>query len=139
LERKAMETDPREQVLEAARARAAALAGADADALTRLLHEDFRWTSHTGELFDRDSYMAANTGTTTRWSSQGLGNPEILVVGDTAVLRALVTDEIRDASGVRLYRMPMTQVWVRTHEGWKCLAGHAGPLIPDDTLHESVD
>src|SRR5690242_10677912 len=78
LEREAMETDPRVQVLEAARARAAALAAADADALTRLLHEDFRWTSHTGELFERDSYIAANTGTTTRWSSQGLGNPEIL-------------------------------------------------------------
>lgn len=131
-----METDPREQVLDAARARAAALAASDAAALKRLLHPDFRWTSHTGEQFDRDSYVAANTGGTTRWSGQGLGNPEILVVGEAAVLRTFVIDEIKDASGVRLCQMPMTQVWVRSAEGWKCLAGHAGPLIadvPDDT------
>ena len=131
-----METDPREQVLDAARERAAALVASDATALKRLLHPYFRWTSHTGEQFDRDSYIAANTGGATRWSGQGLGNPEILIVGESAVLRALVIDEIKDASGIRLYRMPMTQVWVHTREGWKCLAGHAGPLIadvPDDT------
>ena len=70
-------------------------------------------------------------GGRTRWRGQDLGDAEVLVVGDAAVLRTVVTDTIDRADGTETYRMPMTQFWVRTASGWRCLAGHAGPrLIP---------
>jgi hypothetical protein len=57
------------EVLLQAERRADALAEADADALTRLLHPAFRWTSHRGEVFDRQRYMDSNTHGETRLES----------------------------------------------------------------------
>ncbi|WP_138444153.1 nuclear transport factor 2 family protein [Sinomonas susongensis] len=121
----------REQVLEAAEARAEAMKAGDSQALTRLLHPDFRWTSHTGEQFDRAAYVRANTGGRTTWRGQDLGDPEILVAEGAAVLRTTVVDLVGESERTTLYRMPMTQVWVLTGQGWKCLAGHAGPRLRD--------
>jgi ketosteroid isomerase-like protein len=120
--------EERREVIEAALARATALTEADASRLLALLHEDFRWTSHVGETFDRDEYVARNTEGHTVWRSQHLNDAEVVVVGDTAVLYAEVIDTVRSgADGSELFRMPMTQVWVRQGGAWKCLAGHAGP------------
>jgi hypothetical protein len=44
-----------DQVMAAARERAAALAACDAAALRALLHPDLRWTSFRGDVFDRES------------------------------------------------------------------------------------
>ncbi|WP_374458264.1 nuclear transport factor 2 family protein [Nocardioides sp.] len=119
-----------EQVLEAARARAAALARGDAAALLDLLDERFRWVTHLGEVLDRTEYVTRNTAGHTVWRSQDLGNPRVVVVGDTAVLHAEVTDVVLsgDTENEEL-RMPMTQVWVRAAGGWRCLVGHAGPRL----------
>lgn len=112
----------------AAQARAQALARGDAAALNDLLDERFRWTTHLGEVLDRNEYVARNTGGHTVWRSQTLSDPRVVVVADTAVLHAVVTDVV--LSGVpEEFRMPMTQVWVRTSRGWRCLAGHAGPRV----------
>lgn len=118
-----------DQVREAASARAAALAAGDAARLTDLLHVDFRWTSHTGEDFDRAAYIESNTGGRTVWHKQDLGDPDVAVVGDAAVLRTVVVDTIDTATGSETFRMPMTQLWVRSGPRWTCLAGHAGPLV----------
>ena len=119
-----------EQVLEAAQARAAALGRGDASALINLLHEQFRWTTHLGEVLDRTEYVARNTGGHTVWRSQTLSDPRVAVVADTAVLHAVVTDVVLSgASEAAEFRMPMTQVWVRASSGWRCLAGHAGPRL----------
>ena len=119
-----------EQVLAAARARATALARGDAAALLQLLDERFRWTTHLGEVLDRTEYVTRNTGGDTVWHSQDLSEPRVVVVGDTAVLHCGVTDVV--VSGVHEpeeFRMPMTQVWIRASNGWRCLAGHAGPRL----------
>jgi len=50
-----------QHLLDAVNARADALARADAVALRRLLHPDFRWTSHRGEVVDRETYIDNNT------------------------------------------------------------------------------
>ncbi|UFN43410.1 nuclear transport factor 2 family protein [Nocardioides okcheonensis] len=119
------------QVLGAAEARAAALARGDAVALRDLLHERFTWTTHRGEVLDRTEYVDRNTGGRTVWRSQDLEVPHVVVVGDTAVLRADVVDTVLSGDGEpETFRMPMTQVWVRTPGGWRCLAGHAGPRTP---------
>jgi hypothetical protein len=73
-----------QEVTRAARARASALAEGDGERLAALLHEDFRWTSHLGETFDRDEYIRRNTEGHTVWKSQDLGEPEVVVAGETA-------------------------------------------------------
>lgn len=120
--------DVRQQVIDAAEARASALADADADRLSGLLHQAFRWTSHLGETLGREEYIRRNTMGPTVWRSQKLGNADVVVAGETAVLYAEVTDVVRSGpDGCETFRMPMTQVWVRDDDVWTCLAGHAGP------------
>jgi len=121
--------DTSEQVLEAARRRAAALASGDAQQLRSLLHPDFRWVSHTGERFDRESYIASNTGGANRWSRQELSDVDVVAHDSTAVLRCQVIDEVDRGDGIEEFRMPMTQVWVRHEDRWVCLVGHAGPVL----------
>ncbi|GAB3936437.1 hypothetical protein GCM10029976_048130 [Kribbella albertanoniae] len=115
----------KEQVVAAAQARAVALAAGDGEALEAWLHPRFRWTSHSGESFDRDSYIANNTRGSRQWSAQKLAAVEVTVVGEAAVLRCVVTDRVDDEE----FRMPMTQTWVREGPRWLCLAGHAGPRM----------
>jgi ketosteroid isomerase-like protein len=119
-----------EEVLAAAEARATALALGDAEGLSRLLHEEFRWTSHVGARFDRAQYIRRNTEGHTVWRSQSLVTPQVVVVGETAVLYVEVEDVVRsDGDEFEAFRMPVTQVWVRSAGDWKCLAGHAGPRL----------
>jgi hypothetical protein len=120
--------DAEQEVMAAAQERASALAAGDAERLSAVLHGDFRWTSHVGVTYSRSEYISRNTKGDTVWRSQRLSSPEVVVVGDTAVLYAEVTDVV--LSGVdetETFQMPMTQVWVRLNRSWKCLAGHAGP------------
>jgi ketosteroid isomerase-like protein len=122
--------DDRSQVLDAARERATALAEGDAERLSELLHAEFRWTSHVGETYDRTEYVRRNTEGHTVWRSQEMANADVVVVGDTAVLRAEVTDVVLTESGEpETFTMPMTQAWVREEGTWRCLAGHAGPRL----------
>ncbi len=115
-----------DEVLWVAEARASALAEGEPDRLRRLLHPEFRWTSHQGERHDRESYVLANTRTL-RWVKQRLEDPEVTVVGDTAILLCTACDTVvRDGEELS-FRMPMTQVWVRAYKSWVMLAGHAGP------------
>ncbi|MFE5409537.1 nuclear transport factor 2 family protein [Microbacterium sp. NPDC056569] len=118
-----------DEVRAAAEHRAVALATGDESALRLLLHPEFAWTSHTGEHFDRDSYLDANLDGPTRWHSQVLTDVRVIVVGDTAVLRGTVTDDVTTDAGRSTFRMPLTQTWVRSGDRWQCLAGHAGPRI----------
>jgi ketosteroid isomerase-like protein len=117
-----------DQVISAAQERAYALAAGDAERLSGLLHEDFRWTTHMGETYTRSQYVSRNTDGQTAWRSQDLSRAEVVVVGDTAVLYAEATDVVLAKDDkFETFRMPMTQVWVRLNGRWKCLAGHAGP------------
>jgi hypothetical protein len=120
----------RDKVLTAAEARATALAAGDVTALRELLHPAFGWVSHRGDMFDREQYIAANTGPSgIRWRAQRLTDVDVVVVEETAVLRAVVTDIVISVAGEQRLRMPMTQTWVRDGGPWRCLAGHAGPRL----------
>ncbi len=117
-----------QQVMSAAEHRASALALGDAEKLSGLLHEDFRWTTHLGETYNRSEYVSRNTTGHTVWRSQHLDSAEVVVVGDTAILYAEASDVVLlEDDEPETFRMPMTQVWVRLDGRWKCLAGHAGP------------
>jgi Domain of unknown function (DUF4440) len=118
----------REDVLAAAHERADALGRGDVVGLERLLHPEFGWVSHRGEFLDRAGYLASNTSGRNRWYGQELTDMSLAVVGDVAILRCTVADDVDTGSGRHAYRMPMTQTWVRADGRWQCLAGHAGPL-----------
>ena len=49
-----------------------------------------------------------------------------LAAGDeAAVLTAAVTDEVTRDGRDLAFQLRLTQTWVRTAGGWRCLAGHA--------------
>jgi len=73
-----------------------ARASGDSEVLRGLLHEDFRWTTHVGQVFDRDEYIRRNTEGVALWRSQTLGASEVTIVGETAVLLTVVTDGAKD-------------------------------------------
>jgi ketosteroid isomerase-like protein len=118
-----------EDVLAAARSRARALVESDAVLLRALMHPDLRWTTFRGEVLSRDEYVRGNTAGSLRWVAQTLEEPEVIVVGETAVLIAVVVDAVECDGQPQTYRLRLSQTWVRTGEGWQCLAGHAGPAL----------
>lgn len=122
-----MTTSAAREVLAAAERRAGALADRDAAALTELMHPSLQWTTHRGEVLTREQYVAGNTEGDLRWSSQRLADTRVVVVGDTAVLTALVTDDVTRDGHAQTFTLRLTQTWVRSPQGWQCLAGHAGP------------
>jgi hypothetical protein len=121
---------PEEEVLAAAERRARALADRDAGELLRLHHPALRWTTHRGEVLDRERYVAGNTEGTLVWRRQRLEDAEVTVAGDTAVLVAVVVDEVEQDGAPLEHRLRLTQTWVRSDDGWVCLAGHAGTAVP---------
>lgn len=118
-------------ILQAAQERAAALIARDAAALGRLLHPALRWTTFRGEVLDKESYIAGNTGGDLRWFDQRLEDVDILIAGDTAVVVAVVVDKVERGGVPASFRLRLTQTWVKTESGWLCLAGHAGPEEPN--------
>jgi ketosteroid isomerase-like protein len=117
---------PQEQdVIDAAIRRAAALAAGDEAELRRLMHPDLQWTTFKGSVLSCEEYIAGNTRGELTWRAQRLDDVRVAVVGDTAVLTAWVTDEVRRDGRDQVFTLRLTQTWVRTGEGWRCLAGHA--------------
>src|SRR3954453_16114116 len=108
-----MRVDAANQVIEAAMARASALAESDAEGLFDLLHEKVRWTSHVGATYDRAQYIRRNTEGPTVWRSQNLRAPQVAVVGETAILYADVEDlMLSNGDESARLRIPIAQVWV---------------------------
>jgi ketosteroid isomerase-like protein len=114
-----------QNVIDAAVRRAAALAAGDEAELRRLMHPDLQWTTFNGSVLSYEQYIAGNTRGELRWRAQRLDDVRVAVVGDTAVLTARVTDEVRRDGRDQVFTLRLTQTWVRTGEGWRCLAGHA--------------
>ena len=90
------------------------------------MHPMMRWATHTGAVLDRDTYIAGNTDGSLVWHEQRLEQPTVVVVGDTAVLTALVVDEVERDGERETFRLGWTQTWVREGRAWRCIGGHAG-------------
>lgn len=116
-------------LLAAAKARAAALVSGDPDNLTNLLHPDFTWTTHRGDVLDRAAYVRGNTDGSLTWLEQRLDTVRTTIVGDTGVLTCVVRDRVVRDGQELAFAMPLTQTWVREPHDWRCLAGHAGPAL----------
>jgi hypothetical protein len=117
-----------DEVLMVAEMRAAALVTGEPDRLRRLLHPELGWTTLRGERLDREGYVRRNTREQ-RYARQRLEDPEVTVVGDTAILLCTAHDTIVRDGVEQERRVPVTEVWVRSHKAWVCLAGHEGPAL----------
>ncbi len=117
------------EVIDAALRRAAALAGRDEVALRRLTHPDLQWTTYRGNVLGYQEYIEGNTRGSLLWHAQRLAGVQVAVVGDTAVLTGWVTDEVRSDGRDQAFTLRLTQTWVRTGQGWRCLAGHASTPV----------
>lgn len=114
-------------VLQAAQDRAEALVAGDPERLDEFLHPELSWTTYRDEVKSRSAYLAGNTDGSLNWLSQRFEEPAVSVSGDTAVLTAVVVDEVEREG--RRETLRMTQTWIRERGRWRCLAGHAGPPI----------
>ena len=114
-----------QNVIDAAVRRAMALAAGDEAELRRLMHPDLQWTTFKGSVLSYEQYITGNTRGELRWRAQRLDDVRVTVVGDTAVLTAWVTDEVSRDGRDEVFTLRLTQTWVRTGGGWRCLAGHA--------------
>jgi len=124
------EVSPEKEVAGAALRRAAALAAGDEVTLRLLMHPGLQWTSFRGEVLGYEDYITGNLRGDLMWRSQRLDGIKVVVAGDTAVLTAAVTDEVSRDGGDEAFHLRLTQTWVRTREGWRCLAGHASlPVV----------
>lgn len=79
--------------------------------------------------FARAVHRWQHKGGVLTWRSQRLEDVRVVVVGETAVLTALVTDEVRKDGQDQSFTLRLTQTWVRAEGGWQSLAGHAGPEV----------
>jgi Domain of unknown function (DUF4440) len=123
-------SSPEEEVAGAALRRAAALGAGDEAALRLLMHPGLQWTTFRGQVLGYEDYIAGNTRGSLHWRSQRLEGITVVVAGDAAVLTAAVTDEVRVEGHEQAFRLRLTQTWVRTPDGWRCLAGHASLPAP---------
>jgi ketosteroid isomerase-like protein len=119
----------RDEILAATERRSAALVARDAGALRELHHPDLRFTTHRGDVRDLDTYIAGNTEGELVWRAQRLLDPDVVVVGDTAVVTGVVRDEFERAGVPGGHDMRLTLVWVRGDGVWRVLAAHAGPAL----------
>ena len=106
-------SSPQQEVTEAARWRAAALAAQDEAELRVLMHPDLQWTSFRGEVLDYEAYIAGNIRGDMQWRSQRLEGIRAAVAGDTAVLTAAVSDEVSRGGRDQSFRLLLTLTWVR--------------------------
>ena len=117
-----------EEVLEAARARARALAERDWAAVEAALHPDFVYTNAQGIRIGRDQYLAFVRDGPLRWREQRLEDARVVVSGATAVLTARVIDDVEVDGEPYELRFATTQTYVREAGGWRYLAGQTGPV-----------
>jgi len=112
-------------------ARSAALVAGDAEAMARILADDFTYTNASGDTCDRDGYLAGYvTSPELVWQSQDSTGPLVRVYGDTAVVTLDVSDRAtwRGEPFGGEYRS--LYVYVRRDGVWRCVAGQTTSRSP---------
>ena len=89
------------------------------------MHPNLQWTTYKGDVLSYEDYIAGSIHGTLVWRAQRLEDVQVVVLGDTAVLTASVFDEVSQGGSDQTFKLRLTQTWVRTSAGWRCLAGHA--------------
>lgn len=108
--------------------RSAALVRKDVAALDRILAPEFVYTNASGEVLDKEEYLARYVrDPNVRWLSQELEDVEVRVAGNSAVVTCRVRDRAMFGGQSLDAVFRSTYVYVREEAGWRCMAGHTGP------------
>jgi hypothetical protein len=66
-----------------------------------LMHPGLQRTTCRGEVLGHEDYIAGNVHGDPRWRAQRLENIRVVILGDTAVLTALVSDRCAGMAATR--------------------------------------
>jgi ketosteroid isomerase-like protein len=122
-----VETAP-DAVRRLAAERSRALVRKDLAALDRILAPGFVYTNASGEVLDREAYLARYVrDPAVKWLSQELEDVRVRVFGGTAVLTCRVRDRAELGGHSLDASFRSTYVYVQGETGWRCAAGHTGP------------
>jgi hypothetical protein len=117
--------DRPETVLDAIRRRSGALVTKDIPTLLALHHPAFVYVNASGEVLDREEYLDRYVRPDdVRWISQTVRDVRVAEAGGTIVVTFLVHDVARAGDDELDATFRTTQTWVRSDDGWRCLAGH---------------
>ena len=104
----------------------------DAEAMGRILHDDFVLVVGSGKAFTRADLLAeARSGQTTyEQQDEDAGTQVVRVWGDTAVVTARLWIKGADKRGPFERRLWFSDTYVRTPQGWRYAFGQASLSLP---------
>ena len=113
------------EVLDAEAARCKATREADAEALKRILHEDYTHVTGSGSVMNRHQYLEWVSATPRRHERRDLS---VRRYGDTAVIVGALTNHMTEpGGGTRVIEAMVTQVARREGERWRFVAFQITP------------
>jgi len=105
----------------------------DADAMARILADDFVLVIGTGAVFTRDALLAEARSAETVYEHQveDSGTQAVRVWGDTAVVTARLWLKGATAGKPFEHRLWFSDTYVRTPSGWRYAFGQASLPLPE--------
>jgi ketosteroid isomerase-like protein len=108
--------------------RSEALVRRDLAALDRILAPEFVYTNASGEVLDKERYLARYVrDPAVKWLSQEITDVRVRVFGASAVVTCAVRDRAEFQGRPLDASFRSTYAYVRDGRGWRCVAGHTGP------------
>ena len=117
-----------EEILRLVSGRAAALVAQDWAVVDAQLHPQFVYTNSQGQRLAKAAYVDFLSRGPLRWRRQWLEEASVVHVEGTAVLHAIVVDDLLINDDPHLLRFATTQTYVRVRDRWYYLTGHTGPI-----------
>jgi ketosteroid isomerase-like protein len=112
----------------------AAVKANDAETMTRILHPDMVLVLGDGRVLSRADQLKESRLKLTQYEIQDEepGTQTVRVVGDTALVTALLRIKGRSSGKHFDRRLWFSDIYVRTPSGWKYLFGQASLPLPSD-------
>jgi ketosteroid isomerase-like protein len=110
----------------------AAVKANDADAMARILADDFVLVTGRGETHDKNELLKAAREKTVVYEKQDELEQHVRVWGETAVATALLWIKGTSAGSSFERKLWFSDTYVRTKTGWKYVLGQASLPLPDE-------
>jgi uncharacterized protein (TIGR02246 family) len=110
----------------------AAVKANDADAMARILADDFVLVTGRGETHDKAALLTAAREKTATYEKQDEVEQHVRVWGDTAVVTALLWLKGTSAGAPFERKLWFSDTYVRTKAGWKYALGQASLPLPNE-------
>ncbi|MGO1071997.1 nuclear transport factor 2 family protein [Lysobacter sp. CA199] len=109
----------------------AAVKSNDADAMARILHDDFVLISGRGQVSDKAVLLTEAREARTVYERQDASERSVRVWDDTGVVTALLWLKGKTDGVPFEYRLWYSDTYVRTAHGWRYVLGQASLRLPD--------